>query len=70
MPDWYADAATAGDEFVATTPHWNIPAGSTLDPNHQVSVYLSAMPLTAGKTVAWVTLPNDPDMHIFSAAFG
>jgi len=70
LPDWYADAATPGDELVATTPHWNVPAGSPLDPNHKVSVYLSAVPLTAGKTVAWVTLPNDPNMHIFSTAFG
>jgi beta-glucosidase len=70
MPDWYANAATDGDELVATTAHWNIPAGSTLDPNHQVSVYYSAIPLTAGKTVAAVTLPENADLHLFAAAIG
>jgi beta-glucosidase len=70
LPDWYADAATAGSQLVATAPHWNIPAGSTLDPNHPVSVYLTTVPLTAGKTVAYVTLPSDSNMHIFATAFG
>jgi beta-glucosidase len=70
MPDWYADAAVTGSQLVATAPHWNIPAGSTLDPNHQVSVYLTTVPLTAGKTVAYVSLPSDSNMHIFATAFG
>ena len=70
MSDWYADAAVAGDELVATTPHWNIPAGSTLDPNHMVSVYYSAIPLTAGKTVSAITLPNDANLHLFAASIG
>jgi beta-glucosidase len=70
LPDWYADAATAGSQLVATAPHWNIPAGSTLDPNHKVSLYLTTVPLTAGKTVAYVTLPNDSNMHVFATAFG
>jgi beta-glucosidase len=69
LPDWYADAATAGSQLVATAPHWNIPAGSTLDPNHPVSVYLTTVPLTAGKTVAYVTLPSDSNMHVFATAF-
>jgi hypothetical protein len=34
------------------------------------SIYLSAITLTPGTTVAWVTLPNAPNMHIFPAAFG
>ncbi|HVV18159.1 MAG TPA: glycoside hydrolase family 3 C-terminal domain-containing protein [Pseudonocardiaceae bacterium] len=68
MSDWYANAAVAGDELVATIPHWNIPAGSTLDPNHMVSVYYSAIPLTAGKTVALVTLPDNANLHLFAAA--
>ena len=70
LPDWYADAAVTGSQLVATAPHWNIPAGSTLDPNHKVSVYLTTVPLTAGKTVAYVTLPSDSNMHIFATAFG
>ncbi|HEY4464733.1 MAG TPA: glycoside hydrolase family 3 C-terminal domain-containing protein [Streptosporangiaceae bacterium] len=70
MPDWYADAAVTGSQLVATAPHWNIPAGSTLPPDHPVSVYLTAVPLTAGKTVAYVTLPSNSGLHIFATAFG
>ena len=70
MPDWYADAAVTGSQLVATAPHWNIPAGSTLPPDHPVSVYLTTVPLTAGKTVAYVTLPSDSNLHIFATAFG
>ncbi|HWG62714.1 MAG TPA: glycoside hydrolase family 3 C-terminal domain-containing protein [Streptosporangiaceae bacterium] len=70
MPDWYSNAAAPGSALVATTSHWNIPAGSTLDPNHNVSLYESSVPLDAGKTVAYVTLPNDPNMHVFATASG
>jgi hypothetical protein len=28
------------------------------------------VPLTAGKTVAYVTLPSDSNMHIFATGFG
>jgi beta-glucosidase len=70
LPDWYADAAVTGSQLVATAPHWNIPAGSTFPPNHPVSVYLTTVPLTAGKTVAYVSLPSDSNLHIFATAFG
>ncbi|HEY2698660.1 MAG TPA: glycoside hydrolase family 3 C-terminal domain-containing protein [Pseudonocardiaceae bacterium] len=65
LPDWYSNAATTGNTLVATTPHWNVPPGSTLDPNHQVSIYDTTIPLTAGKTVAAITLPNNSDLHLF-----
>jgi beta-glucosidase len=70
LPDWYANAAMAGDSLVATAPYWNEPAGSTLPADHQVSLYLSSIPLTAGKTVASVTLPSNSNMHVFATAFG
>ncbi|HEX4225895.1 MAG TPA: glycoside hydrolase family 3 C-terminal domain-containing protein [Pseudonocardiaceae bacterium] len=66
LPDWYGNAATAGNTLVATTPHWNVPPTSTLDPNHQVSIYDTAIPLTSGKTVAAVTLPDNSDLHLFA----
>jgi beta-glucosidase len=69
LSDWYADAAVPGDSLVATAPYWNEPAGSTLAKNHPVSLYLTSVPLTAGKTVAYVTLPSNADMHIFATAF-
>jgi beta-glucosidase len=67
--DWYADAAVSGDSLVATAG-WNEPAGSTLDPNHQVSVYSSTVQLDPNKTVAWVQLPDNSSMHVFATAFG
>jgi hypothetical protein len=57
LADWYADAPASGNQLVATTADWNAPAGSTLG-DHQVSVYSDAVPLTAGKTVQSVTLPE------------
>ncbi|HWG12722.1 MAG TPA: hypothetical protein VG268_05550, partial [Streptosporangiaceae bacterium] len=73
LADWYADAPAAGNQLVATTADWNAPAGSTLG-DHQVSVYSDAVPLTAGKTVQSVTLPEISHgigdslngMHIFA----
>jgi beta-glucosidase len=70
LSDWYADAAGAGDELVATTPYWNVPAGSTLDPHHPVSLYYSAVALTAGKTVAAITLPDNGNLHVFAVGVG
>lgn len=70
LSDWYADAADPGDSLVATAPYWNEPAGSTLPKNHPVSLYLTTVPLTAGKTVAWVSFPANSDMHVFATAIG
>ncbi|HEX4832522.1 MAG TPA: glycoside hydrolase family 3 C-terminal domain-containing protein [Trebonia sp.] len=70
LSDWYSDAADPGDSLVATSPYWNEPAGATLPKDHPVSVYLSAIPLTAGKTVASVTLPGNSSMHVFATAIG
>jgi beta-glucosidase len=67
--DWYADAAVSGDSLVATVG-WNEPAGSTLDPNHQVSLYSSTIQLNPNKTVAWVQLTSNPAIHVFATAFG
>jgi beta-glucosidase len=68
--DWYADAAVTGDSLVATAPYWNEPAGSTLPKDHPVSLYLTTVPLTAGKTVAWISFPSNSDMHVFATAIG
>jgi beta-glucosidase len=67
-PDWYNNTAAPGSTLVVTTPHWNRPAGSTLPADHQVSLYSSSVPLTAGKTVAYVTLPTNNSLHIFATA--
>jgi beta-glucosidase len=70
LADWYADAAVTGDSLVATAPYWNEPAGSTLPENQPVSLYLTTVPLTVGKTVAWVSFPSNSDMHVFAYAIG
>ncbi|HEX8007495.1 MAG TPA: fibronectin type III-like domain-contianing protein, partial [Trebonia sp.] len=70
LSDWYADAADPGDSLVATAPYWNEPAGSTLPKNHPVGLYLTTVPLTAGKTVAWVSFPSNSGMHVFATALG
>jgi beta-glucosidase len=67
-PDWYNNAAAPGSALVVTTPHWNRPAGSTLPADHQVSLYSSSVPLTAGKTIAYVSLPSSSGLHVFATA--
>jgi beta-glucosidase len=68
--DWYSNAAVPGCTLVVTTPHWNEPAGSTLDPNHQVSLYAASLPLTAGKQIAYITLPSNARLHVFATSLG
>jgi beta-glucosidase len=53
---------------VATTAHWNIPAGTTQPAIHQVSLYSTSVPITAGKTIAFVTLPGNSRLHIFATS--
>jgi beta-glucosidase len=65
-PDWYNNAATTGSTLVVTAPHWNRPAGSTLPADHHVSVYSSSVPLTTGKTIAYVRLPANSGLHVFA----
>jgi len=74
VPDWVTGSPTA--LAAVTLPHENTPSGqiSTKTP----SIYAFAVPLTAGKTVASVTLPDvgtflggdgaQSQLHIFSLA--
>jgi beta-glucosidase len=64
--DWYNNAAVPGCTLVVTSPHWNEPAGSTLDPGHDVSLYAASVPLTAGKQIAYITLPDNARLHVFA----
>ncbi|HEV2636788.1 MAG TPA: SGNH/GDSL hydrolase family protein [Actinocrinis sp.] len=81
----YTDGSTQ-TYTLAASDWWsgtaNIAAGSTYRHNaggpqvHQVSLYSDAVSLTAGKTVASVTLPtissttvNTPALHVFATAF-
>jgi beta-glucosidase len=66
LADWWVNSPADGDTLVATTADWNQPPNG--NGPHQVSVYATAVPVTAGKQVAYVTLPNLPGMHLFAAA--
>ena len=72
--DWWSNAAIGGD-IAATVPYINTSTGRE---NQQVSLYYAAIPLQAGKTVRYLTLPDVSDgattgttaMHIFTIAIG
>jgi beta-glucosidase len=73
--DWWANAATAGDDILATLPYINQPYGRQ---NQRVSIYYASLPLAAGKTPQYLTLPDVSQgavsgataMHIFAIATG
>jgi beta-glucosidase len=67
-PDWYNNAAEPGSTLVVTSPYWNRPAGSTQPADHKVSLYATSVPLTTGKTIAYITLPTNPSLHFFATA--
>jgi len=66
--DWYFNDPLPGTDIVATVP-WNVPPGHP-DPDHPVSVFYGAIPLDSTKTVRFVTLPTNPNLHIFAMAIG
>ena len=67
VADWYSNVAVPGCTLVVTAPYWNRPADSTFPRGQKVSLYAASIPLTAGKQVAYVTLPNNGRLHIFAA---
>jgi beta-glucosidase len=67
VADWYSNQAVPGCTLVVTAPYWNRPADSTFPRDHKVSLYAASIPLTAGKQVAYLTLPNNGRLHIFAA---
>jgi hypothetical protein len=75
-PDWYG-APPSGSDAVITLPYRNAP-GNGRD-QHQVNVFYAGAPLTAGKTVKAVVLPDvsasppaagTPALHVFAMAIG
>ena len=72
--DWWSNAAQPGGDILASVPYINTASGKQ---TQQVSVYYAGVPLQAGKTVRYVTLPDAGDavngstaMHIFAVGFG
>ena len=66
MADWYSNQAVPGCTLVVTSPYWNRPVGSTFPRDHKVGLYAASVPLTAGKQVAYLTLPSNGRLHIFA----
>ncbi len=75
VADWWNNDPADGSDLLATTDYFNNGGGKV---NQRVSVYAATVPLQAGKTVAYLTLPNvGPDaaksqvaMHVFATAIG
>jgi hypothetical protein len=73
--DWWASSAARGGDIAATTTYVNTPTGRR---QQQSNIYYASVPLTAGKTVRYVILPdvsnapavNQTAMHIFAVAIG
>jgi hypothetical protein len=66
--DWWTNDPLPGTEIAATVP-WNVPPEHP-EQDHPVSVYYTALPLDPNKTVRFVTLPTNPDLHVFAMAIG
>jgi beta-glucosidase len=75
FPDWWNNAPTTGNDLLATTDYFNGSGGKV---QQKVSTYGATVALQAGKTTAYLTLPDiGPDaasnqvaMHIFAIATG
>ena len=74
--DWASTGAAPGTSIINTTGRWNTPSGSNGSGGVR-NVYFATVPLQAGKTVAFVTLPNVSNgvgvftaMHIFAIGIG
>ncbi|WP_063772132.1 NEW3 domain-containing protein [Kitasatospora mediocidica] len=66
FPNWCCTPTSDyGAQIVLTTDHRNTPAGPA---NYGTSyrVFSNTVPLTAGKTVRTVTLPDQPAIHLFA----
>jgi beta-glucosidase-like glycosyl hydrolase len=75
LNDWWNNAPTAGGDILATLPQVNTAGGRIVQ---NASLYAMTIPLTAGKTVRYLTLPTisdgaqpgRPAMHVFATGIG
>jgi hypothetical protein len=61
--DWYSDIAVPGT-VIAASGLWSVPPGQHFAPA-PVSIYYEQIPLKAHQIAASVTLPDNPNMHLF-----
>ncbi|HEX3491205.1 MAG TPA: glycoside hydrolase family 3 C-terminal domain-containing protein [Streptosporangiaceae bacterium] len=65
LADWYANAPATGSVIAASGP-WNVPPSQTSSFGaHTVAVYYTQIPVNPAKTIASVTLPDNPLLHLF-----
>ncbi len=63
--DWYADVAAPGT-VIAASGLWNVPPAQARSFGPApVSVYYQQIPVDASKPIASVTLPRNPNLHLF-----
>ncbi|WP_063836144.1 NEW3 domain-containing protein [Actinacidiphila yeochonensis] len=68
FPNWCCtDNTTYGAKVAITTDHRDTPSGPA-NFGTKYQVFTNTVPLTAGKTVAAVTLPEQPAIHVFALA--
>ena len=75
LNDWWNNSPTAGGDILATLPQVNTANGAIVQ---NASLYALTVPLTAGKTARYLTLPmisngahsGQPAMHVFAAGIG
>jgi len=72
LSDWTLNGGTAqpspGNSAVVTLPYRNGAGGR--DGNHHPALFSVAVPLQGGKTVTGITLPDQPNLHIFALSLG
>jgi beta-glucosidase len=66
--DWWTNSPLPGTDIAATVP-WNV-SPQNPDQDHPVSIYYAALPLDPSKTVRFVTLPSNLNLHVFAMAVG
>ena len=65
LADWYADSPATGT-FIAASSPWNVPPADTqFFGLHTVAIYYAQIPVDASKTIASVTIPDNPLLHLF-----
>jgi hypothetical protein len=74
VPDWQSDSPSSGTVLAVTAAYQNRQGNTRYDePSY---VFATPVPLTAGKTIAWVQLPDvsagvtegQPALHVFALA--
>jgi beta-glucosidase len=65
LADWFADSAAPGTTIAASGP-WNVPPSQSSSFGlHTVAIYYQQIPVNPAKTIASVTLPDNPQLHLF-----